>query len=72
MRRDVTLRNLLILKTEPPVAVVCDFAKMIQATVAPHNLRISPQYTLAPEVGTFCEILSPNINLKYQMVDLQV
>lgn len=49
MHRDITLKNMLIVSSERPEAVLCDFGK---ATSEPfsRDTRIGPIRTLAPEV----------------------
>ncbi|KAK0702207.1 kinase-like domain-containing protein [Lasiosphaeris hirsuta] len=51
MHRDISLKNLLILSLEPPLAAICDFGK---ATDKPYSAdtAIGPVETVAPEVWT--------------------
>ncbi|KAL8696416.1 MAG: hypothetical protein Q9201_007668 [Fulgogasparrea decipioides] len=49
MHRDVHFRNLLVISMKPPVAVLCDFGKALEAPVDT-NQHLGPISTRAPEI----------------------
>lgn len=49
MHRDLTTKNLLVISLAPPVAVICDWGKVSNATTDT-NTYLGPIHTLAPEV----------------------